>query len=54
MLSRNALIVVLVLGLVGGVAAWSKLRYLDRDGYDNPLRWKTEEIFPASPASAVR
>ena len=35
-MTRNATITVLILVLVGGVAAWSKLRFIDGERYDAP------------------
>ncbi len=43
MKGRNLRITVFILIIVVGVAAWSRLRYVDREGYDQPLRWKLNE-----------
>ena len=34
---------VLILVAVVTIAAWSRLRYADREGYDSPGRWKIDE-----------
>ena len=47
-MTRNATITVLILALVGGVAAWSKLRFIDGERYDAPQRWRLEE-YPMPP-----
>ena len=43
MKGRDLRIAVFILVIVVGVAAWSRLRYVDREGYDQPLRWKLNE-----------
>jgi hypothetical protein len=43
MKGRDLRIVVFILVLVVGAAFWSRLRYMDREGYDQPLRWKLGE-----------
>ena len=40
---REGLIAALILILVFSIAAWSRLRYVDRDGYDQPQRWTPDE-----------
>ena len=43
MLKRNGWATVLILVVVVTLAAWSRLRYSDREGYDKPGRWKVDE-----------
>ncbi len=43
MKGRDLRIAVFILVIVVGVAAWSRLRYVGQDGYDQPLRWRTDE-----------
>jgi len=40
---RTAVITLSILILVVVIAAWSKLRYVGRDGYDDPQRWPITE-----------
>lgn len=48
-MTRDATITLLILSLVGGIAAWSKLRFIDGERYDAPQRWRLEEYpMPAS------
>jgi hypothetical protein len=44
MTSRNRILTALILALVVAVAAWSKLRFVGREGYDAPQRWRVEEF----------
>jgi hypothetical protein len=44
MTSRNRTLFTLILVLVVAVAAWSKLRFVGREGYDAPQRWRVEEF----------
>ncbi len=39
---QGALAVVIIVAVVA-MAAWSKLRFTDREGYDAPQRWKLDE-----------
>jgi hypothetical protein len=43
MKGRDFRITVFILVIVVGIAFWSRLRYMDREGYDQPLRWKLDE-----------
>lgn len=43
MLKPQIWVALAILVAVVGIAAWSKLRYVDREGYDNPTRWKVSE-----------
>ena len=43
MMLRNGAIAALIIVVVVAVAVWSRLRYTSRDGYDEPLRWTSEE-----------
>jgi hypothetical protein len=40
---REGLIAALILVLVFSIAAWPRLRYVDREGYDETQRWTPEE-----------
>ena len=40
---RTAMITLFILILVVVIAAWSRLRYVGQDGYDNPQRWPIGE-----------
>jgi hypothetical protein len=42
-MTRTGVVTLLILTLVVGIAAWSKLRFVGRDGYDDPQRWRVEE-----------
>jgi hypothetical protein len=42
-MNRKGAVTLLILALVVGVAAWSKLRFVGRDGYQDPQRWRVEE-----------
>ena len=42
-MTRNGVVTVLILTLVVGVAAWSKLRFVGREGYHDPQRWRVED-----------
>ena len=42
-MTRQATLTLLILTLVVGVAAWSKLRFVGREGYHDPRRWRVEE-----------
>jgi hypothetical protein len=42
-MTRNGIVTVLILTLVVGVAAWSKLRFVGREGYHDPQRWRVED-----------
>ena len=42
MTSRRGILTALILVLVAGVAAWSKLRFVGREGYDAPQRWRAD------------
>ena len=43
-MSRREFIIALVIcALIVTIAIWSRVRYADRDGYDEPLRWKADE-----------
>jgi hypothetical protein len=44
MTSRRGILTALILVLVAGVAAWSKLRFVGQEGYDAPQRWRAEEF----------
>jgi hypothetical protein len=44
MTSRKGILTILILVLVAAVAAWSKLRFVGREGYDAPQRWRAEEF----------
>jgi hypothetical protein len=39
---RAIILTVLILAGVVGLAAWSRLRYADREGFDAPQRWKLD------------
>ncbi len=41
-MNRSAILTVVILALVGVIAAWSKLRFVDQEGYDAPQRWRIE------------
>ena len=43
MLKPSGWTTVLILVAVVTLAAWSRLRYSDQEGYDNPGRWKVGE-----------
>ncbi len=43
MSKRNALITFLLVALIIGIAAWSRLRYVDQEGYDEPQRVRADE-----------
>ncbi len=43
MKGRELRVTVFILVIVVGVAAWSRLRYVGQEGYDQPLRWKLDE-----------
>jgi hypothetical protein len=43
MTSRNGILTALILVLVAGMAAWSKLRFVGQEGYDAPQRWRVEQ-----------
>jgi len=56
-MTRNAVVTVLILTLVVGVAAWSKLRFVGREGYHDPQRWRVEDypgLKDTKTAGAVR
>lgn len=42
MLTRNFLVVLMILVLVVVIAAWSKLRFVDEEDHQ-PQRWRLEE-----------
>lgn len=42
-MTRNGVVTVLILTIVVGVAAWSKLRFVEREGYHDPQRWRVED-----------
>ena len=42
MLTRNFLVVLMILILVVVIAAWSKLRFVDEEDHQ-PQRWRLEE-----------
>ena len=42
MITRNLLVILFILTLVGVVAAWSKLRFVDEEDHE-PQRWRLEE-----------
>jgi hypothetical protein len=42
MITRNVLVVFFILALVGIVAAWSKLRFVDEEDHE-PQRWRLQE-----------
>jgi hypothetical protein len=42
-MTRNAIITTVILVLIGGIAAWSKLRFIDGEAYDAPQRWRVED-----------
>jgi hypothetical protein len=42
-MTRNSVVTVLILTLVVGVAAWSKLRFVGREGYHDPQRWRVQD-----------
>ena len=44
MTSRKGILTALILVLVAGVAAWSKLRFVGQEGYDAPQRWRADEF----------
>ena len=44
MTSQTRILTGLILVLVVAVAAWSKLRFVGREGYDAPQRWRVEEF----------
>lgn len=39
----RARITILILVLVVGIAAWSKMRHMDKEVYESPARWSTSE-----------
>ena len=43
MQKRSGWTTVVILVAVVTIAAWSRLRYSDREGYDDPGRWKVGE-----------
>ena len=43
MIRREGLIAALILILVFSIAALSRLRYVDREGYEHPQRWTPDE-----------
>ena len=50
MISRNFIVIFLLLALVVVIAAWSKLRFVDEEDHE-PQRWRLEE-HPAFQESA--
>jgi hypothetical protein len=42
MMARNVAIVLAILSLVVGIAAWSKLRFVDDEDHQ-PQRWRLDE-----------
>ena len=46
MSKREGIIALLICALIVAVAVWSRIRYADGEGYDEPLRWKADE-YPA-------
>jgi hypothetical protein len=42
MLNSKGLVTAFIVVLVVGIAAWSKLRYLDDPVYDRPQRWQAD------------
>jgi hypothetical protein len=42
-MTRKAVLSLLILTLVVVVAAWSKLRFVGREGYDEPQRWRVQD-----------
>jgi hypothetical protein len=45
-MTRRAVSTVLILTLVVGVAAWSKLRFVGQEGYHDAQRWRVQD-YPA-------
>ena len=43
MMSRTGAVVAVILLFVVVIASWSRLRYVDREGYDEPQRWSLKE-----------
>ncbi len=41
--STEARVTVFILVLVVGIAAWSKMRHMDKEVYDSPARWSISE-----------
>lgn len=42
-MNQRARLSLLILILVVSVAAWSKLRFVGREGYDEPQRWRVQD-----------
>jgi hypothetical protein len=42
-MTRKATLTLLILTLVVGVAAWSKLRFVGREGYHDAQRWRVQD-----------
>lgn len=42
-MTRRATLTLLILTLVVGVAAWSKLRFVGREGYHDAQRWRVQD-----------
>ena len=42
-MTRKATVTILILTLVVGVAAWSKLRFVGREGYHDAQRWRVQD-----------